>query len=210
MLYGSFFMSEIISKTIEAVKQGAVYLVVCAVAFAVCGVAGVVFSVNSEDVLLSDSASVFLEIVFTPSASVWSYAFSKLIGGAGILAVVTLCGVTVWLVPVHVLIIGYFAFVSGVAAVAFYAALSVVGVSFYVLILLPSTVIRAGAIALISINLIRYYKERRNLKKENCNAKIEIGKLFSFYAAGLIVYFCAVLFESVFLTVILRPINIYF
>ena len=203
-------MTEIISETIEAVKQSAVYLVVCAVAFAVCCVAGVMFSVNCEDVLLADSASGFLEIVFTPSASVWSYAFSKLIGGAGILAVVTLCGITIWLVPVHVLLIGYFAFVSGVAAVALYGALSVVGVSFYLLILFPSAIIRAGAIALLSVNLIRYSKKRECLKKENGEANIEINRLLLFYAAGLIVYFVAILFESVFLIVIIRPVNIYF
>lgn len=210
MLYGSFFMSELFFKTITAIKQNLVYFFICCGLFVLCVCCGGYFAKNSEKVLLSDSACGFLEIVFTPSASVWKYVFSKFIGGAGILIIVTLCGITIWLVPVHILLVGYFAFVSGVIAVAFYDALSVIGLCFYILIIFPSAVIRAAAIVLLSVNLISYYKEREKLKCEGERGALEFSKLLVFFAVSLVVYLIAVLFEATFLIVIIRPINIYF
>lgn len=210
MLYGSFFMPELFSKTVIAIKQNVVYLIVCGSVFFACAILGVFFARSSEDVLLYDSACGFLDIVFKPSVSVWKYVFSKFFGGAGLLIIVTVCGLTVWLVPIHVLLIGYFAFVSGIAAVAFYGALSVVGVGFYILILFPSTVIRAGAIAVLSVNLIYYFKERENLKCSGEKNSIEISRLLLYFALSLAMYFVAVMFEALCLIVIVRPINIYF
>ena len=198
-------MPEFLKYQVCALKSKLVYVIICGAGFAVCFGVGIYFGVKSETLLFSDAVCGFYDMLFLRGGSVWGYAFSKLLGGLGVLVIVALSGLLPWLLPVHVCFIAYSAFVSGAALIGFFGELSVIGVSFYFLVIFTSTIVRCFSIIILSASLLCYNDERRL-----CNRRLAWGSVAVLFAVSFVIYLAAVVFECLMIMLVVRPINVFF
>lgn len=187
-----------------ALKSKLVYVIVCGAVFVVCFGVGIYFAMKNERFLFSDAVCGFYDMLFLRGGSVWGYAFSKIFGGIGVLLIIALSGLLTWLLPVHVCFIAYGGFVSGAALLGFFGELSVIGVSFYILVIFPSAVFRCFSIIVLSASLLCYNDERRL-----CGGRLEWGNVAVLFAVSFVIYLSAVVFECLMIMLAIRPINVF-
>lgn len=198
-------MPLFINRALAAVKECTVYIIICVCVFAVTFVCGFIIARGSGGEWLSENADAFLQGVFSQEQSWASYFFCKLFASCGLLIIIALSGLLIWLTPLHLLLIAYVSLVLGAAFAAFFNALSLVGFLIYVLVVLPSSLLRMCAITFLSASSVAYYKERRD-----CRIGVNIGVILGYFLISVLICLAAVLYEVITLVFVIAPFGIYF
>lgn len=198
-------MPLFINRAVAAVKECVIYIIICGCVFVGFFVCGFIIARGNDNEWLCENASAFLQGVFSQEQSFAAYFFSKLFAISGVLIIIALSGIIIWLLPLHLVLIAYISLVVGAALNAFFNALSLGGVLIYVLVFLPSFLLRMCAIIFLSAASIAYYKERRD-----CNIDFDFGVLIGYFLVSAVLCAVAVLYEALMLFCVISPFGIYF
>ncbi len=194
---------NVINYIFGAYKKNQIYILICLILFLISFIFGTIFCdslCNSFIIINIEEYNLF----FDTSISLSSYFFSKFFSILGLLLLISLSGITVYLLPIHCLIIIYQGLIMGCVAVSLYCCYSILGVVVFILVLVPSFLLRILAIILLSaLNFLTASKASK------CG-KINFFELGLNFLIALIVVLIALFWELIILGIIIRPISIYF
>ncbi len=198
-------MQFLLNRTVIAIKNSIVYIIICSCVFIFCFVGGFFVAKRGEEFLLFDAARSFIQSALSSDFSAIGYFFSKLVYGLIILFLITLIGSLIWLIPFHVVFIAIFALIGGVAFNAFFSVFSVIGIFFYFIIIFPSLLVRVLSVIILSCCCLTYCKQR----KIDCS-QITFYNLCEYFLLTVLIYVVAVLYETIMISIFIRPFGIYF
>lgn len=198
-------MPLFVNRLLWAIKECLVYVIICFSAFIFFFVFGFIIARGNEDGILIDNASAFINLIFSTELVAVKYFFVKILAGAGVLIIIALSGKFVWLVFFHLLIIVYLSLMQGAALYAFYSSFSVMGISVYALMIFPSFLVRICSIISLSACGVSCYKTRRD-----CLEKYNFRVICECFLIAFLIYAVAVLYETLMIYLILRPVSVYF
>lgn len=196
-------MRYVFADCFRIIKNSKIYLAV-ATLFFVAGIILSFFCHNFEGVMFYLNVLERYLVLFDTTVSAGKYFISKILVSAGLCAFIFLTGLTVWTLPLHFIIFLYQGFVIGAVCPYFYKAYYISGIIFYIVALIPSMLLRFSFNAFYSTCCAKF-----SGKKLKCNNN-KFSSLLLLILIVFMSYIIAVLWETIFIAIVIKPLNTYF
>jgi len=143
--------------------------------------------------------------IFCQSQSVFSILFSRIINNLLFFSIIILLSLSIYLIPVHFIIIFYRGFILGVVCVIIFTTYSINGIFLTILVVVPQNIITTF---FLIISIITGIGQAKIIKRQHCyfNFKTFILEIFILFLLSLL----GALLELVVISFILRPLNFLF
>ena len=192
-----------LNYVIRVIKNNRIYLIICLAIFALCFILGLFCCERLTHGFLSENLLDF-NIYFDKNVLIKEYFFSKFLSGFALVLLIALSGLIIYTLPLHCIIIAYHALILGCLAVSIFSCYSILGIIVFILIIAPSFLIRIFAIILLStLNF-------ETIKRSSKCGKFNSGEFVLNFILCLILFIGALIIESLFIAILIRPIYVYF
>lgn len=197
-------MEKILKRHAAIIAAHKLYSIALAASFVAGVVAGLILACAEEKALFAGNAVDFLIMSLGKDYSVFKLFFVRILTDIGFFLLFFVFGLTVWLYPLHFILIVYRGYVLGAAAIVFFSCFKITGAVLFIFAVFVQNVVTTLGLILFSIHGFHI-----------CCSSKECGKFdFRNYAValgiGFTVSLLGALIELIMLGLVLRPLNFYF
>lgn len=204
-MWEQFYILEGVYKRYKSIVESKKWQAITLIVVYIIGIIlGLIFFSEREKVLFCDNTIDFLVYALCKSSSPISLFFTRVLNSLWVFVFFSLTALTVYLCPLHYVIVAYRGYVLGAASIIFITNFKITGIVLFIFCVFLQNLITTLSLILYSTISCKLAKSFLSCKK--FNYKSYASTCLIFYGISII----GALFELIMLVFIFRPLNFYF